>query len=155
IGSASGPLLPWLERSVFPEEARFGAVDHASAVAEQFCDALIAQGTTSAGIYSSSHPIAAQVLLDTLDRRGLRAATGVTLMDRSAPAEILPDVDSALAALELLLERWHGHDRDRLRISVIPRFAISCTPELMRRAAAFAERHGLLVQTHISENLDE
>ena len=23
IGSASGPLLPWLERSVFPEEARF------------------------------------------------------------------------------------------------------------------------------------
>ena len=25
LGSASGPLLPWLERSVFPEEARFAA----------------------------------------------------------------------------------------------------------------------------------
>jgi guanine deaminase len=155
IGSASGPLLPWLERSVFPEEARFSVAEHASVVAEQFCDALIAQGSTSAGIYSSSHPIAAQVLLDTLERRGLRAVTGVTLMDRAAPGELTLDADSALAALELLHERWHGHSRDRLRISVIPRFAISCTPTLMRRAAELADRHGLLVQTHIAENLDE
>jgi guanine deaminase len=155
IGSASGPLLPWLQRSVFPEEARFADPDHAAAVAEEFCDALIAQGTTSAGVFSSSHPIAAEALLETLDRRGLRAVTGVTLMDRSAPAEVTLDADAALAALDALRERWHGHDGDRLRISVIPRFGIACTAELMRRAAAFAQRHQLLVQTHISEDLDE
>jgi len=154
LGSASGPLLPWLERSVFPEEAQFETLAHAASVAEEFCDAMIAQGTTCAGIFSSSHPGATQVLLETLDRRGLRALTGVTLMDRAAPDELTLDADRALAALEQLHAQWHGHD-DRLHISVVPRFAISCTSELMRRAAAFADRHALLIQTHISENLDE
>ncbi|HEY0137158.1 MAG TPA: amidohydrolase family protein, partial [Nannocystis sp.] len=32
LGSASGPLLPWLERSVFPEEARFAEARYAAAV---------------------------------------------------------------------------------------------------------------------------
>ncbi|PRP90100.1 Guanine deaminase [Enhygromyxa salina] len=155
IGSASGPLLPWLQRSVFPEEARFAEREYASVVAEEFCDAMIAQGTTSAGVFSSSHPLAAQVLLETLDRRGLRAVTGVTLMDRSAPDSCTLAADPAIAALAELHERWHGHDEDRLRIAVIPRFGISCTPELLRRAAEFADQHGLIVHTHISENHDE
>ncbi len=155
IGSASGPLLPWLERSVFPEEARFADHDYAVAVAEGFCEALIRQGTTCAAIYSSSHPIAARVLFETLDRSGLRAEAGLTLMDRNAPAELLLDADAAMAASAELLERWHGHDHDRLRLSMIPRFAISCTPQLLRAAGEFADAHALTVQTHIAENRDE
>lgn len=155
IGSASGPLLPWLERSVFPEEQRFAADDYAIAVADEFCDALIAQGTTSAAIYSSSHPGATERLFAALARRGLRAATGLTLMDRHAPAPLLRPCAEALEASAGLLERWHGHDRGRLRLSMIPRFAISCTPELLRAAGAFASKHNLLIQSHISENLDE
>ncbi len=155
IGSASGPLLPWLQASVFPEESRFVDVDYAAAVAEEFCDALVAQGTTCAAIYSSSHASATEVLFATLARRGLRAHTGLTLMDRNAPAAVLHSTGDALAASAELLERWHGHDRGRLQVSIIPRFAISCTPELMRAAADFARKHELLIQSHISENLDE
>ncbi|HVI00561.1 MAG TPA: guanine deaminase [Enhygromyxa sp.] len=155
IGSASGPLLPWLERSVFPEEARFADRSYAAEVAEEFCDALIQQGTTCAAIYSSSHPTAAQALLEALDRRGLRAETGLTLMDRNAPPELTLDRATAMQASAELLERWHGHDRDRLRLSMIPRFAISCTPELLRAAGEFARTHALTLQTHISENRDE
>ncbi len=155
IGSAAGPLLPWLEASVFPEEARFAARDYAVAVAGQFCDALIQQGTTCAGIYSSSHPVAAQALFEALDGRGLRAEAGLTLMDRNAPAELLLDADAAMAAVADLLARWHGHDHDRLRLSIIPRFAISCTPKLLRAAGEFARTHDLTLQTHIAENRDE
>lgn len=155
IGSASGPLLPWLQASVFPEESRFASDDYARAVAEEFCDALIAQGTTCAAIYSSSHAGATEVLFETLARRGLRADTGLTLMDRHAPDALLRSAPDALAASVALLERWHGHDRGRLRLSIVPRFAISCTPELMRAAAEFAQTHELLIQSHISENLDE
>ncbi|MCA9773193.1 MAG: aminotransferase class III-fold pyridoxal phosphate-dependent enzyme [Myxococcales bacterium] len=108
IGSASGPLLPWLERSVFPEEARFADDAHAVAVADEFCAAMIAQGTTSAGVFSSSHPSATQILLEALDRAGLRAVTGVTLMDREAPDAVTLGADAALAALEGLLDRHHG-----------------------------------------------
>ena len=155
IGSASGPLLEWLQRSVFPEEARFADRVYAEEVAREFCDALIAQGTTCAAIFSSSHPGATDALFAELDRRGLRAFAGLTLMDRGAPPANLLEPALALEACELLHERWHGHDRGRLQFSVVPRFALSCSDTLLRGAAELASRHGLLVQTHLSENRDE
>lgn len=155
LGSASGPLLPWLERSVFPEEARFAEAAYAAAVAEEFCDALVRFGTTCAAVYSSSHPVAAEVLFAALDRRGLRGLAGLTLMDRGAPAAVLLAADAALAACESLIERWHGHDRGRLQFCVTPRFALSCTPGLLRGAGRLAQRHALPVQTHLSENRAE
>jgi guanine deaminase len=155
LGSASGPLLPWLHASVFPEEARFVDLAHAAAVAEEFCAALVAQGTTTAAIYGSSHPPATEVLLHALDRHGLRAIVGPTLMDRDAPAPLLLPAADAHAACEALCARFHGHDGGRLQLSAVPRFALSCTPALMHEAAALAHAHGLCVQTHVSENLDE
>jgi guanine deaminase len=155
LGSASGPLLEWLERSVFPEEARFADLAYAAEVARELCDALIAQGTTCAAIYSSSHPGATDALFAELDRRGLRAFAGLTLMDRGAPPANLLEAAAALDACAALHERWHGRDRGRLHFSVIPRFALSCSGSLLRGAADFAARHGLLVQTHISENREE
>jgi len=155
LGSASGPLLPWLEAAVFPEEARFSDPAYAAEVAREFCDGLVSQGTTLAAIYSSSHPSACEALLAELDRRGLRGVTGVTLMDRAAPDNVLMEAGPALAANAELVERWHGHDDGRLELSLVPRFAISCTSELLRGAAAQADAHELLVQTHISENHDE
>jgi guanine deaminase len=155
IGSASGPLLPWLQASVFPEESHFADPEHAAVVADEFCAALLAQGTTTAGIYSSSHPEATEILLRALDRHGLRAVTGPTLMDRGAPPAVLCEAGAARAACDDIYARWHGHDGGRLQISAIPRFALSCTPQLLREAAAFADAHELLVQTHISENRDE
>ncbi|HEX4420042.1 MAG TPA: guanine deaminase [Kofleriaceae bacterium] len=155
IGSASGPLLEWLQHSVFPEEARFAERAYAAAVAREMCDALIAQGTTCAAIFSSSHPGATDALFAELDRRGLRGFAGLTLMDRGAPPANLLDRAAALEACAALHERWHGHDRGRLQFSVVPRFALSCTPDLLRAAAAFAAEHDLLVQTHISEHRDE
>ncbi len=155
IGSASGPLLDWLERSVFPEEARFADPAYAAEVARELCDALIAQGTTCAAVYSSSHPGATDALFAELDRRGLRALAGLTLMDRGAPPANLLDAAAALDACAALHERWHGRDRGRLSFSVIPRFALSCSGALLRGAADFASRHGLLVQTHLSENRAE
>ena len=55
IGSASGPLLPWLNATVFPEEARFATPEYARRVAMDFCDQLIDAGTGGACIYSSPH----------------------------------------------------------------------------------------------------
>lgn len=155
IGSASGPLLPWLERSVFPEEARFAERCYAAAVAWEFCEALVRQGTTCAAVYASSHPAATEILFAELERRGLRALVGLTLMDRGAPPGLLLAAGPALAACEALAERWHGRDGGRLQFCVTPRFALSCTPELLRGAGRLAEARGLPVQTHLSENTAE
>ncbi len=155
LGSASGPLLEWLAATVFPEEARFAERAYAEAVAAEFCAALIAQGTTTAAIFGSPHPAATDVLFAALDRAGLRALAGMTLMDRGAPAPNLLAAGPAIAACEALIERWHGHEGGRLRFCVTPRFALSCSPGLLRAAGELAARHGLWVQTHLSENRAE
>ena len=71
-------------------------------------------------------------------------------MDRNAPPALLLDARTAMAVSAELHARWHGHDRGRLRLSMIPRFAISCTPELMRAAGELARTHALTLQTHIA-----
>jgi guanine deaminase len=151
IGSAHGPLLEWLDRAVFPEEMKFYDEGYASAVAEEFCGSLVRHGTTTSSIYGSSAPGATDLLFAHLDWAGLRADVGLTLMDRGAPRGVCVPATMALEASAHFVETWHGRD-DRLRFSVTPRFALSCTSELMRGAGDLAQRHGLPVQTHISEN---
>lgn len=155
VGAASGPLLDWLDRSVFPEEARFQDAHYAERTAELFADHLARSGTTLAFIYGSSHRVATDRLFSVLSRRGLRAIAGPVLMDDACPEALRVPVEEAVEALEVLVERWHGHDQDRLQVAVIPRFALSCTPRMMRAAGALAERYSLRVSTHLSENLEE
>jgi guanine deaminase len=155
IGSASGPLLPWLNRSVFPEESRFSERSYAEMVAEEFCDAMIRAGTVSACIYGSSHVAATDALFAALDRRGLKAIAGMTLMDRDAPDALLLDADRAREGSLELIERWNNHDGGRLRYCITPRFALSCSPALLEAAGDLASSHDLWLQTHVSENPDE
>ena len=155
LGSASGPLLPWLQTSVFPEESKFVNEEHARHVAPIFCKNMLAQGTTCASVFSSSHPGATHILFETMHDLGMRGDVGLTLMNRGAPKALLLDTEAAMAACEELVERWHGADRDRLRFRVTPRFALSCTKDLLDAAGALAARYDLPIQTHISENPDE
>ncbi len=151
VGSASGPLLEWLSRSVFPEEARFSDLDHATRVAQLFCTRLAAAGTTSSLIYGSVHPGACDRLFAELDRRGLRAIAGPVLMDYESPPELCLEPDRACRGLDDLRRTWHGHD-DRLSLAVLPRFALSCSDEMLTRAGDYAREHGLRISTHIAEN---
>ena len=155
LGRATGPLLEWLERTIYPEEARFVERAYAEAVAEEFCGALSRWGTTTAAVYGSSDPAATEVLFSAFARRGLRGLLGMTLMDRGAPDAVLVPAPTALAAAEDLVQRWHEHDDGRLRYCVTPRFAPSCTSRLMKGAAALAQRHDLWIQTHVAETRAE
>jgi guanine deaminase len=152
IGSASGPLLEWLDRTVFPEEARFREAAYASAVAAEFTAALARAGTTASAVFSSSSPTATEALFAALDRSGLRAVAGLTLMDQECPEPLRLPRDRAMGACAELADRWEGHDRGRLRFAVTPRFALSCSRALLEDAARFAADRGLFVQTHIAEN---
>jgi guanine deaminase len=155
VGSASGPLLEWLASSVFPEEARFRELGYARAVAAEFTERLLSVGTTTASIFSSSDPGATNVCFEALDRAGLRATLGLTLMDQSCPDALRVPADVALPAARDLVDRWHGHDGGRLRFAVTPRFAIACSRPMMEAAALLASDRELPIQTHVSENARE
>ena len=155
IGSASGPLLTWLEQSVFPEEGKFSQADYAQHIAHIFCQNLLQQGTTCAAIYSSSHVGATDILFHQMADYGLRGEVGLTLMNREAPHYVLSPTEEALDNCRFLIDKWHGYDQDRLRFCITPRFGISCTTDLLKGAGELAHAHQLMIQTHISENVGE
>ncbi|MGZ8512728.1 MAG: amidohydrolase family protein, partial [Candidatus Limnocylindria bacterium] len=54
-----------------------------------------------------------------------------------------------------LCARWHGRDGGRLRYAFTPRFAVSCTAEMLRESAVLARAHGAYWQTHLAEDRGE
>lgn len=155
IGRASGPLLDWLQGSVFPEEARFKRAAYARTVADEMIDRMLAAGTTTAAIFSSSSARATQVLFERLAARGLRAVAGLTLMNQHCPQSLRVARAEAIKACEKLIAKWHGHDDGRLSFAMTPRFALSCSRRLLEDAGCLAREAGLVVQTHIAENVVE
>jgi len=154
-GRSSGELLPWLEQTVFPEESRFNDASYARDVAREFCLKLIQNGTTCASIYGSSHMEATEILFEALAEIGLRGQAGPTLMDQGAPAAICVPAKEAIEGCERLIQKWHQFDEGRLQFVITPRFALSCSRELLKKAGELAVKYQLPIQTHLSENHGE
>jgi guanine deaminase len=154
IGTA-GDLLTWLNTYTYPEEARFADPEYARKISEQFFDAMIANGTTTAAIYCSVHEEATDIAFSTAQSRGVRAFMGKVMMDRESPPALRESADDSIAASLRLFEKWNGADGGRLNYVFTPRFAGSCSMDLMKRVGEIAEERGAFVQSHLSENKDE
>ena len=150
-------LLAWLERYIFPLELDFDAAV-AEHVAPAAWRAFASAGTTTALVYGAVYEASLDVMFQAAETHGIRAIVGKVMMDRNTydltidPTTIL---ERSLAESARLIERWHGAAEDRLRYAVTPRFAISCTAELLRESAALARSTGAYWQTHVSEDLGE
>jgi guanine deaminase len=150
-------LLSWLERYIFPLERGFDTAT-AERVAPAAWRAFAAAGTTTVMVYGAVYEASLDVAFRTAEAHGIRAIIGKVMMDRVTydptidPTTIL---DRSLAESARLIERWHGADDGRLRYAVTPRFAVSCTAELLRESAALAAATGTYWQTHVSEDRGE
>jgi cytosine/adenosine deaminase-related metal-dependent hydrolase len=72
------------------------------------------------------------------------------------PDELVEDTDTALAATEEAIKRYHDPSPGALlRIAVAPCSPFTVTPRLMREAAELARRHGVRLHTHLAETVDE
>jgi len=54
-----------------------------------------------------------------------------------------------------LIEAWDGKADGRIRCCFAPRFAVSCTKELLAEVATLARDRGVMIHTHASENITE
>jgi guanine deaminase len=150
-------LLTWLERYIFPLERGFDAPT-AERLAPAAWRAFAAAGTTTALAYGAVYEASLDATFRAAETHGIRAIVGKVMMDRVTydptidPTTIL---DRSLAETARLIERWHGADDGRLRYAVTPRFAVSCTAELLRESAALAASTGAYWQTHVSEDRTE
>lgn len=151
-------LLDWLERYIFPLERRFDDAEAAAAIAPAAYRALAAAGTTTALMYGAVFEPSLDAAFAAAEAHGIRAIIGKVMMDRGsyddrlAPERIL---ETSLRQSADLCARWHLRDEGRLRYAFTPRFALSCSPEMLRESAALARAADAYWQTHISEDLDE
>ena len=150
-------LLTWLERYIFPLERGFD-VAAAERLAPAAWQAFAGAGTTTALVYGAVYEASTDATFRAAEAHGIRAIVGKVMMDRGTydptidPHDIL---EQSLAESARLIERWHGADEGRLRYAVTPRFAVSCTAELLRESAALAASTGAYWQTHVSEDRGE
>jgi guanine deaminase len=150
-------LLTWLDRYIFPLERGF---DEAAAerLAPAAWRAFAGAGTTTALVYGAVYEASTDATFRAAEAHGIRAIIGKVMMDRGTyDPTIDPKVilDQSLAESARLIDRWHGADSGRLQYALTPRFAISCTAELLRESAALAAATGAYWQTHVSEDRGE
>jgi len=156
IGKSGDTLLSWLEKYIFPAEARFSELSHAEKIATWFFDELACNGTTLAVVFSTIHKEATDAAFSIAAEKGSRAIMGKVMMDRNAPASLLEDKKHALAESEQLASKWHGFDDGRLLYAFTPRFAITATDELLSECGKLWQSSpGTYMHTHLSESLEE
>jgi len=154
IASWGKRLIDWLNTYTFPEEMRFADPAHAEKIAGRHLDLLIAHGTTTVASYCTIHPESVEAFFAAAEARGMRVLAGKTCMDRNAPEGLRDTAQSAYDDSKALLRRWHG--RGRADYVITPRFAPTSTPDqLAALGALWAEHPDCLMQTHLSEQVDE
>jgi len=159
-------LLEWLEKVTFPTEASFGPgeseTDHdfIERITEQYTDMVeeyLAAGTTTCCYFGSIQVAANVILAKVLMKAGQRAFVGKVCMDCNSPEFYCEGTEESLADTirfcKVVEEIDSGHGL--VKPIITPRFAITCSRELMKGLAEVARSQELNVQTHLSENKGE
>ena len=150
-------LLTWLRGYVFPVERDFSA-EVAAVAAPAAWRAFAAAGTTTALVYGAVFEASLDVAFAAAEAHGIRAVIGKVMMDRLTYDETIDPttiLDRSLRESTDLCTRWHMRDEGRLRYAFTPRFAVSCSPDMLRESAAAARAAGAYWQTHVSEDRGE
>ena len=147
-------LLPWLNKYVFPEEERSKNIEYAEKLSRDFFSAMLKAGTTTCVIYTAPFFSACDMAFEIAKETGIRALIGMTMMDMNCPENLPQNSHKTLEESILLYEKWHGKNA-KLDYIFTPRFAPTCSLELMKEVAKYAIEHNAWIQTHLSENKEE
>lgn len=138
-------LLAWLDEVIFPAEMRWADCEIAAASAMQAVRDLYEAGTFTFAGYLTAHEQSWDAMMQGTASLPLRGAVGQVLMDRHAPAALIGNP-----------QRWPDSLPARLEASINPRFAVSCSDELLACAGRLAAQHAqALIQTHLAESRAE
>jgi cytosine/adenosine deaminase-related metal-dependent hydrolase len=148
------PLLEWLRRRVWPMEAAHTPATLRSAVRLAAAE-LLRSGTTTVLTMETVHDTDA--VFEALRDAGLRATVGKCMMDadEDVPPRLRERTQQSIDESVALRRRWEGAANGRLRAAFAPRFAVSCSRQLLEGVAALASELRVLVHTHASESREE
>jgi 5-methylthioadenosine/S-adenosylhomocysteine deaminase len=147
-------LIDWLKKRVWPMEAAH-TPESIRASAQLGITELIKGGTTCALTMETVRHT--EEVLRVVEETGFRATVGKCMMDKGddVPIELREKTSESIRESVELIESWHGKGDGRIRCCFAPRFAISCTRELLSEVSQLARKHGVMIHTHASENKSE
>src|SRR3989440_7062856 len=147
-------LIDWLKKRVWPMEAAHNG-ESARASARLGVAEMIKGGTTCAlTMETVNHTLEA---FRVVEETGFRATIGKCMRDTGddVPDALHEETESSIRESLALLDEWHGRASGRIRYCFAPRFAVSCTRELLEQVAQLARKRGVMIHTHASENRTE
>ena len=148
------PLMDWLRTRVWPMEAAH-TPDTLRAATRLATTELLSSGTTAVLTMETVHDT--DVVFETVAASGLRATICKCMMDfdAQAPKRLQETTRASLNESLAIRARWDGAEGGRLHAAFAPRFAVSCSRELLEAVADLSDEHHALVHTHASESRDE
>ena len=111
--------------------------------------------------FCTSYKQSVDIFFTAAEKKNLRMVAGKVMMDRNAPEGLCDNSDDSYFDSKELIEKWHN--KGRMSYAVTPRFApTSSKSEQLKQAAKLLDEYsdtngnkGLLMQTHLNENIDE
>lgn len=147
-------LMDWLRRRVWPMEAAHTPAT-LRAAASLATTELLSSGTTSVLTMETVHDT--DVVFEEVETSGLRATIGKCMMDFDAqvPGRLREATRASIDESVAIRKRWNGAANGRLHAAFAPRFAVSCSRDLLEEVASLSAADDALVHTHASESRDE
>jgi 5-methylthioadenosine/S-adenosylhomocysteine deaminase len=147
-------LIDWLKQRVWPMEAAHSPAS-IKASARLGIAELIKGGTTCALTMETVNHTGE--VFKVVEESGFRATVGKCMMDKGdeVPRALQEQTGNSIDESLALLDEWHGKADGRIRYCFAPRFAVSCTRELLEKVAGLARSRGVMIHTHASENKTE
>jgi 5-methylthioadenosine/S-adenosylhomocysteine deaminase len=137
------PLMEWLEKRIWPLEAKLTPEDVYWGTQLSILEMLKAGITTFADMYFFMDRVAQAV-----QESGMRASLsrGITGGRRGT---------EALRETEALAKQWHGFDEGRITIMLGPHAPYTCPPDFLRDVIFKAKQLELGIHIHLAETADE
>ena len=149
-------LLEWLNKYTFPLENKLSDLNIAKKIYSRVIERTLAYGTTTAVYYATIQLESTKLLANLCNEYNQRSFIGKICMNQNAPPYYIePSTEASIKTTQNFIEYVKGLNSPKITPVITPRFAPSCSKELLHKLGQLAEQYGLPIQTHLSENLNE
>lgn len=143
-------LSDWLNNYTFPQESRFADMEYAKNSYDAFVDDMLRHGTFHANVFATIHREATDYLFEKMEEKGMYGFVGKVSMDCNAPEYLTETVEGSLRETEKFLAAHEGSKKVKTILG--PRFAPTCSQELIDGLGVLAKKYHCGVHTHLVES---
>ena len=146
-------LSDWLNDYTFPLEAKYKDINYAKEVYQAFTKDLLKHGTMHAAVFSTIHNDASDFLVECLEKEHIQSFVGKVNMDINSPDYLKEDTKESIKNTESFVKK---HINNKYAKPILtPRFAPTCSFELLKELGEIANKYKVGMQTHIVESIWE